>query len=862
MENPFFNHKHTILYFDESQNQYVEIDQKNVYKYFKNVFILTKKNNKNIPTEFYNQKIPIDVFMDVTSNLLIHKVSINILKNINHFNNIIMMSNEQLQSYNIFAYELKEKNIVIPILNVTYQNLLKYLEQYESSNTLQNLYNTKVLNSYFGVDDINSSASEFICQLINNLEETDYWTKSGNCLTNLTDKFKKRKLTFQFARMTDKNLANIIKKIFNNPNTKHENYICELEIKDEMKDETKDEIKDYENHIKRDEFGYYKISAKDDFTKEDINNLFSVLNEKQKFLLFTTLMVSKKYCHLVVNNIFILELMQETLKEHTQLFQYLLSYSWIRFYFEECIKKTFVKTTDDFIFDINTATLLPSYPFSHANPKVNPYMPILVSDDELKPYTNVCGIFDHSSKELSKICNYNEFKTRMNIFCTNNPDQDLFEGIDFNKVKCAITGSIMTACLQKAHPLMNLLKNHNNITETEKFINFFNEYYAKADIDVMFMTRDNYEFIDNVTQFYNQLVNNICKFNSNVDAKHIKLLLNKINYLFVSENFILKNIHFEDETITNKLKYILDNIEEEFIKAKFRSFYEKLCIEKSKELTKNMTADQIDKLKIKYPDIFTIDTINFRIYINKVMDRKFINETTDTLIRSIYSQDIDLVFTYKYKIESPYLNHSLELFPIKYNDFMSVVSRFHLPCVRAYYNASNVYLTPSCISAHQTYMNIDYKYISGTKDPFDIINKNRMRGFGTWLNTNEKKQFLKYCKEAPFWSNLYSVNSKTSDRIANANIFGILHLNHKLFRPRLYNMDYYIDSIYVDVNNRYEDVNLINGAHKKGDVIASFDKIKLIKKDIEYHNLTAINYKGLIVPFKKWTITALNSNKI
>ena len=43
-----------------------------------------------------------------------------------------------------------------------------------------------------------------------------------------------------------------------------------------------------------------------------------------------------------------------TIKKHAPLFRYLISYAWIKFYFEECIKKSFVRTEDDFIFDINT----------------------------------------------------------------------------------------------------------------------------------------------------------------------------------------------------------------------------------------------------------------------------------------------------------------------------------------------------------------------------------------------------------------------------------------------------------------------------------------------------------------------------
>jgi hypothetical protein len=106
-------------------------------------------------------------------------------------------------------------------------------------------------------------------------------------------------------------------------------------------------------------------------------------------------MVSKKYCHLVVNNYHILDIMSDEIKKFAPLFRYLMSYSWLRFYFEECIKKSFVQQSDDFIFDINTASKLPVYPFNYTKPKYNPYMPILVSDDELKASENLCGISEY-----------------------------------------------------------------------------------------------------------------------------------------------------------------------------------------------------------------------------------------------------------------------------------------------------------------------------------------------------------------------------------------------------------------------------------------------------------------------------------
>jgi hypothetical protein len=841
IENPFLNNKTTITYFDESEGTNIEINQTNAHKYVSNVYVLVKKNNTFVPCEFYNMQVDKDIFEQVNSALIIYKVNVAILKNKNHFDSCIIMSDKQLKEYNIFNYELTSKNIIVPIFNIEYKNLCKYLEQYESTNTLQNIYNTKVLNEYFNID--NTKSNDFICQIINNLKYSLYWTNENNCLINMTSKFKDRTFSFQSMRMTDKNIASIVNKIFDKKITndaKKADYIKEIDIKTNDKN-------DYKYHNSESE-------TDNSFTHHDINQLFSVLNEKQQFILFANLIVSKKFCALVINNKHILKIMKQTIKTFAPLFKYLMSYAWIRFYIDENTKKTWTKTSDDFIFDIDTASELPDFPFNPHKPKENPYSPILVSDIELNPSENICGINDYSHLyDSNKICNLDEFRFRMNIFCTGNSEYNLFDGFDFNKYKVGITGSLITACIQKFHPLMSRFLNCS--THAERFTKYFNEYYASSDIDVMFMAKDNFEFIKNVKVFYNNIIQNIYKINGDhVNPLHIKLILNKIGYIFVNESFIINNIKF-DEDIGDKVKYVIDNINEDSIKLKFRPYYEQLCTQKYNELIKNYSDTEITQLKETYPDFFTLDNVDFRIYVNQNTN-KF--KSTKNYVCQNNTDEINLVFTYKYTIESPYLIHNLELFSIKYDDFFSVVSKFHLPCVRGYYNGSNVYLTPSCISAHMTYMNLDYKYITGSKDPFDIINKNRMRGFGTWLNQNEKKLFVKYSREVPFWNNLYTINQKATEQYAINSIVGTVSLNHKIFRPRLYNMESYTNNIFVDTINRYNDSVATSLFHESSSITECTQrKFKSIEiKGINWDNFVSIDKYGYIVPLKKWIIDA------
>jgi hypothetical protein len=308
----------------------------------------------------------------------------------------------------------------------------------------------------------------------------------------------------------------------------------------------------------------------------------------------------------------------------------------------------------------------------------------------------------------------------MNIFCTGDLNNNLFKDFDFIKHNVAISGSIMSACLQRNHPLMNIFK----LTDYTKFIKYFDEYYSEADIDVMFIAKDIPTFTENVRIFYNQIcINMIEMYSQHHDTK---LVLNKLGYLFVSEKFIQENIS-QDK---NKIKWIKKNINTDEVLQLFKPFYYKLKEEKYKELINGLSESNIKELEDKFPDIYNTLDVEFKVYINNRAHK-----------------EIDLVYTYKYKITSKFLKHPLELFKINSDDFFSHVSQFHLPCVRGYYNG-NVYLTPSCISALMTNMNIDYRPTH--YDINSIIIKYHTRGFGTFMTTTKKRKLKTWLSNSKY----------------------------------------------------------------------------------------------------------------
>ena len=793
----------------------IKLNMNNIKKEFNIIYILTLSDNiQKIDESIYSYTIDKELYDNISKNLLLIKVPMSLINNENHYTRLTILSDSIIERFNFNNYKLEDKNLVLQIFNISYENIKLYLLQYEDTNTFVNIYKQLIINRYFNVTNL-----QMITNNILSMSENNNWFEKSSLLHNkYISYFEDRKINYHFLKK----------------NAQFENYLNNSIVK-------------YNNLS----FDNYKINTNNDFTKEEITNLLTELPTKPRFLLFCNLLISESYSHLILNNKELLIFMKPVITQFIQLFRYLFSYAWMIFYFDEISKKSYIKKEDNCIFTIDTASHLPLFPFSIHNPKMNPYSPILLDDHNLNSEYNIGGIVDYKASVFNKnnnnnykmfsnngIANMNEFKDNLNIFLTGDSTKNILENINWKKLKIAIGGSIMCACIQKHHPLIDLF---SNFPEKDRLKRYFNEYYANADVDIMFINNNELDFMDNVNEFYDQIVFNICKINQNADISKIKLECNKHIYLFVTENDINNIISKNSEISYNK---IVNNFDELDIKNLFLDLLNEQLEKYKKNFFSKLTDEQIEIYKVKYYDYTNFDNINFRI----------------RLAQNSYETNIGV--TFKYKLHSEYLDHPFELFMIKY-DFMSVVQKFHLPCVRTFYDGDNVYLTPSCISAHLTYMNIDYKYFAGSSNPIEIINKYRMRGFGTWLNEHEKFILIKYSVENQNWNNLYTININNDDSIISN--LGSLNINHKLFRPRLYNPDNYINCKPVDIQSGYFNINtLLSDTIKlesfktKIDYINELDQRYNIYNDTDLHNilqnLQAINEKGGINPIQKWII--------
>jgi hypothetical protein len=171
----------------------------------------------------------------------------------------------------------------------------------------------------------------------------------------------------------------------------------------------------------------------------------------------------------------------------------------------------------------------------------------------------------------------------------------------------------------------------------------------------------------------------------------------------------------------------------------------------------------------------------------------------------------------KFKISSLSMMRPIEIFKSDHTSYeyeydpFKIISRFHLPCVRACYHNDDFYMLPSFITSMMTFINIDYKYIHGSTKPNKIINKNRKRGYGSILNNLEKNTMK-----------IYSVSDNENDEWIG------------------YRND--VDIKMNTINNKRELLRLYKET-------MGYDESESITKFLDYN---AIGVDGIITPYQNW----------
>ena len=869
-------------------------------KHFGSLYIVSI-NHMQSKNFIFEKKIDDEQYEYIKNKLVVRQIPFSLLKNNVMLNLLNILYEKDYPSHYINNKGINcnfETTSILTIssLYVSDSAIDNFIKQYDGISSLHSIIQMFIVNDYFQKDTYSSQNKIVRSQMINNMNEANYWVLSSNCKLNITLKFIARGFTFSTNnRLESKEVKKILEKISLKSEEDHD-YLSHIFKKQDYVDASAT--------INKEGYKLYRISKNEDMIlREDFNNLLEgTINRRELYYLLTNMLVSKDYCHLIINNENALNKLVEKdlkfekdqrslLQKYTPIFAYLWSYAWLTMYLEESIKKTRIDESDRFVFDLDTASKLPYFPMSPEEPNKCPYLPLLVKNNVLAAEENVLGVHNYILKDhnfIQGVISQDKFIERLNIFISGSSEKKYLEDVNWKNI--AVSGSIMAACVPRFNPLMlnfcsNYVINYNE---------YFNEYYKDADIDVMCNLKK-FEFIDKVYEFGSKIEENIKKNNGLINDEISCLNINyvKTGTVFVNKEFIIKYIlpeakmsypeialKLHDKNI-KKLFYpwyikqkIIDNKAEidtpQFFNEKYIGHFE-ICSEDNfmvvitkkwdiEENTKSIKPIKQTKFKSKSKSMCVNDSDDEILSsLNNINDDSEDDDKEVKEVKEIESKDIDegeCLFkaneNLKFRISSKYLGHNFELFSIRYDSFFSTVANFHLPIVRGYFNGLKTFILPSCISACMTMMNFDYKYFAGAKDPIEIINKYRMRGFGTYLNDKEKIKMIEYSSLVEKWNKLYGkINIKNNNSVKK--IFGLKDITDLFFKPSLV-----LKHIIVD----YEGHNYSSFMHSKYNINAAYkclfggeySNIRGIQQSI--YNTTCINDNGYIEPMRKWLICA------
>lgn len=858
INNPF--------YVSVNNNILINMPDMELFSKYKRCVVLCKKNacteSQITLNQIYQKHIKQLNLEELSKYFTLVPASIKLLKNKLHRQTSLLLDRSTLLFINSENISLENTEIVVPLFDLNVDSVKIYSSMYEPINDFNTMITSNILYNYLQADSYKSIVLERMSIILNDLKESAYWTNPYYCNMNITDAFQHR--TFKLKENIDPTLkASIIGKNMGVQDEAVQNVFSKATKKTSSYDlqniYRKNTFTDVSSAIKNNtKYILYKIDNMSlSITKEQVNEMFkSVTESKLMYTMFNSFLLSKTHCHLVLNNEFVLTCMQKLFNsKFIVIYNYIFAYAWLCMYLEECIVKTRTVNTNRYVFDINTANKLPFFPYCHENIHMNPYCTLTVNEKAINSPQNCHGLPMITDYKNYGIDTLDGFRTKFNLFTTGKVNKNIFDGLETvensNVWKhFAISGSTIPACTQKRNPLIDQVTD-KNMPETDKIIRYFNEYYNESDIDLMCNSKSVFDYMDNISKLLTVVTKNLNDLHgkdvsNSIEVEPIKTLCVIVNSKYIEE--YMKDV--------GDFEYIINNMNSPAIKERF---YEEYFSAKRDKNKLNRQTKKGNALYEHFYKIVSIDEMNVMvstyettkeaqyetdsdtyIYLNDLLpEDKKVSEKQNLLVLKI-SESL------KFKIKSQYMEHGIEAFRTRYDDYFSCVSKFHLPCVRGYYNGDNVYLLPSCITALMTFTNIDYKYFAGIRDPIDIINKYRMRGFGTIINEQEKPFITEYNSTVNKWKGMFNVDPKNRQSVKDQ--FGPKKLNDDIYKPGKF-LRGFTDDAYMKINARYvltvEDYyNYYKQNYTYTPNLIDFLKIRTLRED------------GSVEPLKKWILDA------
>lgn len=856
MQNPFF--------VDATYGDIDVLSQKELYQLYPKVYGLClkesyshTKEDKKMIRELFSEKVSESTFQKCSNLLVLKECSHKLIRNKTHKAAAVLVDKDKLSKFNHDKLELSDTILVVPFLQLTESNLRFYNSLYQDRSTLNDFIQALVLSNYYNCDSYKMVIQPKIQDLALQSKETCYWMQKYNCLLNMTERFMNRNFDLKHVLKARHKLNALANSISNN-DTEIKKYIQMLE-RNKSPVNYLDFLNDKVSYIdissaieKKGRKLYYPPKEAPQFTEDHLMELFNSFdNEKDTYTLYNSLLLSKDLCHFALNSEKVMDKVKPLINKMLPLYRYLFGYAWQCMLLDEAVIRTNVKNSDRYVFTLDTARNLPFFPFNNDNLNMNPYTPVHIAKKILDSKNNFMGLkmikdHDYSLRSMSS------FRNALNVFLTGSSKHDYFGNIDWTGL--AISGSVMPACLPQ-NPTLMKIHQKAGMTEEQALNKMFEIHYGKSDIDLMCKEISVYKFMDKTLKFIQSMeksIDMVTKTEGNkMIIKPTKSMLILVNEKYLDLKFsgkydIEKMIREFNENWVREIFYVIyakykieNNMKNRFNEKHkdnplYDHFYKmntcdemNLCLT-SKEITLNSTGSS--------------DDTEYYIRLNDMLhpSKQVPDEENEIILR--------IAENVKFKLSNSNLKREFEMFRFKGDDFFAIVSRFHLPCVRSYYDGTNVYILPSAITALYTQVNIDYKYFAGIKDPVDILDKYRFRGFGILVNENEKKGITEYNATVQPYKDLYKVDMAKPDTVKQ--FYGSLELNDPRFRTGItqygFNPNDY-QNVAVDYVNTEDDVK------EWYKTKCGYDTEKA---SINFLKFNTIDNYGYVVPLKRWLLEA------
>lgn len=710
----------------------------------KRVLVMYPKKIDQIPNEIYEKNINRTTLQSVCEYFSVIPCSYKISEVPTHADvalylprNIIMMLHPD--------FEIEDDELVVPIFELDSNSIHEYVSMFGTiAHDFAQLERQINYKKNFNVSKIPIKMNDIVPIIY------DYFWYYPSGEFNLSQIFENRRIALTRAQREHIIPEDVLSEI--NPQQRNPNYasISETRYRTTIADAIK-KAKDHKFYMK------HSGTPTTCVTTKQVENMFSSINDSRSlYNLFNAFVTSRNFCHLVTHNSNILDMMRPLFVKYDENFRYVLGYAFLTYYIEESMLRQNITRQSRCVFDIHTASQLPHFKICDRNPHASPYNVLPISD----------VLSSRSFIGLKFLQNYSygidtleNFRKKFNIFTTGSITKNTFDGIDWSRI--AISGSAMPACIPKSSPLIFNANSHkDDVPYEDSYRNFFKMYYESSDIDIVCATTDMDVFIDDT-------FNLMTKVASNLDTTLISgdLVVTPISMARVFVHKQILNRFLPDlMALTTRVKnvgdieHIIKNfgsgldianarlVSENYVKV-LEYFYGLYASCKESKYNGVQSRNTIHEMYMKNSPIehFSVQLLTKprKIY-HKAVEIMYSETMTFENPKSKY-KDTGFVFsiedTFRFKMTNAeghnLLHRSFEIFRATGDDPFSTIHHFHLPCVRAFYDGNNVYMTASCLYAYMTNMNMDFKYFAGSVEPVNIIIKYLKRGFGTYLNDFE-----------------------------------------------------------------------------------------------------------------------------